>query len=168
MSVRTHAPDCAKTRALIESEEDSTGRRHVECTCGATYGPGVEAQRDALEREVIALRQYRAAFVATETAFLSGSVSPEWLQDIPGLMKATRRECRLPERGKDEEAAKRVDVWDLMFRRAQSLARKDVPALAQALIEKADARREAEKWRDRAADPNFVCGDDVLPWEAGR
>ncbi len=44
MSIRTHAPHCAKTRALIESEEDSTGRRHVECTCGATYEPGVASQ----------------------------------------------------------------------------------------------------------------------------
>jgi len=50
MSIRTHAPHCAKTRALIESEEDSTERRHVECTCGATYVPGVEAQRDEARR----------------------------------------------------------------------------------------------------------------------
>lgn len=50
MSIRTHTLDCAKTRALIESEEDSTGRRHVKCTCGATYEPGVEAQRDEARR----------------------------------------------------------------------------------------------------------------------
>jgi hypothetical protein len=62
MSVRTHAPHCAKTRALIESEEDSTERRHVECTCGATYGPGVEAQRETAGRRlVLALNAVRWA-----------------------------------------------------------------------------------------------------------
>ena len=140
----------------------------MECTCGATYGPGVEAQQCALEREVLALRQYRTAFVATETAILSGSASPNWRQNVSGAMKAIRRECRLPERGNDDDAATRVDVWDLMFRRAQLMARKDMQDLAQALIDKDDARREAELLRS-----NF--GGDrseaelkefwPLPWE---
>lgn len=56
MSIRTHAPHCAKTRALVESEEDSTERRHVECTCGAAYEPGVERQLRQARDEAELLR----------------------------------------------------------------------------------------------------------------
>lgn len=70
MSIRTHAPYCAKTRALIESEEDSTERRHAECTCGATYEPGVEARAEELEVARLAW-----ANVATSAARLHEAVT---------------------------------------------------------------------------------------------
>lgn len=47
MSVRTHAPDCAKTLALNAGDSPHP----VVCTCGAQYQPGVEAQRDEARRE---------------------------------------------------------------------------------------------------------------------
>jgi len=60
MSIRTHAPDCAKTRALIESEEGSTECCLVECTCGATYRAGVERQRDQARDEAEIMRDWHS------------------------------------------------------------------------------------------------------------
>ncbi len=58
MSVRTHAPDCAKTQHLLAREENLPGWETYasECTCGATYEPGVERQLRQARGEAELLR----------------------------------------------------------------------------------------------------------------
>ncbi len=41
MSVRTHAPECAKTKALRIQEDTGISATVHECTCGAEYEDGV-------------------------------------------------------------------------------------------------------------------------------
>jgi hypothetical protein len=58
VSTRTHAPECAKTKAL----SDALGNMHSplfvrkDCSCGAEYQPGVEERLRDAEAEVERLR----------------------------------------------------------------------------------------------------------------
>ena len=67
MSVRTHAPECAKTQALAAVEVRSPGG--TPCTCGAQYEPGLEGQLASARREIERLTaQFDAAIAQRDEA----------------------------------------------------------------------------------------------------